>query len=728
MLSKQISGIVLPVFFCAGTCLSGAAVPPGGPANTNLKAQAQQAFSVIPGWFEPAAHGSYVSRGHAGDVALTPSGMNMVVRAGLRKTPGVLPVSLSGAGPLTWNGERKLPGKTNYFEGNDRSKWRGDVPQFSSVRAASVWKGVDLVVYGRQKCLEYDFIVAPGADAQTIRMQFGKGWHANVQDGGDLEITNGIATVRQEKPVAWQERSGKRVEVASRFRLSHDGSVGFELGAYDPSTALVIDPVLAFSGFFGGESNDEINAVAAGVDGSYWLVGTTGSTIAEVTGTTAYLATRAGYNDIFLAQIRPHSDGTPALTYFSYIGGSSNDIPAAIAISSGGLIALTGTTYSTAFPTTTNAFQLTIGGDADAFVLEFDPMQGGTAAMLFSSFFGGTGYDYGTGVAFDASGNILVTGYTDASTLPDTGINASYQTTNAGGVDTFLLSVVPGGATTADTLLYSTFIGGNLTDIPQGLAVDAQGLIYIGGFTTSATFPLVGASYGTYLRGGGDGFLAVMDLTQEDPLAQLVYSSYIGGDDLDALTGLVLDGNGGVWMTGYTLSDNFPVTSNAPQTTFTGYADTWLSHLDLTKSGTDQLTYSTLFNGVSSTYGDFAMTMPYAIVLDSLGRPTIGGYTNCLDLPSIAPLPIAQTTASLSAFLATFDPALSGNASIVFSTVFGGIGTNSVQALVRDSTGNILVGGTTTASSFPVTDGTAKGNPTGAPTGFYLLLKPDPQQ
>jgi hypothetical protein len=239
---------------------------------------------------------------------------------------------------------------------------------------------------------------------------------------------------------------------------------------------------------------------------------------------------------------------------------------------------------------------------------------------------------------------------------------------------------------------------------------------------------MVGASYGGFLRGGGDGFLAVMDLTQEDPLAQLVYSSYIGGDDLDALTGLVLDGNGGVWMTGYTLSDNFPVTSNAPQTTFTGYADTWLSHLDLTKSGTDQLTYSTLFNGVSSTYGDFAMTMPYAIVLDSLGRPTIGGYTNCLDLPSIAPLPIAQTTASLSAFLATFDPALSGNASIVFSTVFGGIGTNSVQALVRDSTGNILVGGTTTASSFPVTDGTAKGNPTGAPTGFYLLLKPDPQQ
>jgi hypothetical protein len=725
MLSKQIFGIVLPAVFCAGACLSGAVLPPGGPASADQKAQAERAFSVIPGWFEPAAHGSYVSRGHAGDVALTPGGMNMVVRAGLGKTPGVLPVSLPGAKLLTWNGEKRLPGKTNYFLGNDRSKWRGDVPQFSSVRAASVWKGVDLVVYGRQKRLEYDFVVAPGADTRAIRMEFGKGWHASVQDGGDLEITDGVATVRQEKPVAWQERSGKRVEVASRFRLDGDGSVGFEVGAYDSSTPLVIDPVLAFSAFFGGASNDEVNAVAAGFDGSYWLVGTTGSTIPEVVGTTAYLATRAGYNDVFLAQIRPRSDGTPDLTYFTYLGGSSNDYPSAVAISSGGLIAVTGTTYSVNFPTTTNAFQTTIGGSADAFVVQLDPLQGGTDAMLFASFFGGAGFDYGTGIAYDPSGNIVVTGYTDASTLPATGINASYQTTNAGGVDIFLLTVLPTGDTTSDTLLYSTFIGGNLTDIPQGLAVDAQGLIYIGGFTTSATFPLAGASYGTYLRGGGDGFLAVMDLTQ-DPLDQLIYSTYIGGDNLDALTALVLDGNGGIWMTGYTLSDSFPVTSNAPQTTFTGYADTWLAHLDLTQTGTNQLTYSTLFNGSLSTYGDFGMTMPSAIVLDSLGRPMIGGYTNCLDLPSIAPLPIAQTTASLSAFLTTFDPTLSGNAGIVFSTVFGGIGTNSVQALAHDTTGNILVGGTTTASSFPVTDGSTKNNPIGAPTGFYLLLRPDP--
>jgi hypothetical protein len=726
MLSKHIFGTVLPVIFCAGNFLSVAALPPLGLGNADHKAQAERAFSTIPAWFEPVSRGSFVSRGHAGDVALTPSGVKMSVRAEGGEPGRVLPVSLRGAKPLHWSGEKRLAGNTSYFLGADRTQWRADVPQYSSVKAASVWDGVDLVVYGRQKRLEYDFVVAPGADARKIRMQFGKGWRASVQDGGDLAITDGLATVRQEKPVAWQERQGQRVEIASRFRLASDGSVGFEVGKYDPSSTLVIDPVLAFSGFFGGASNDQVNAVAIGRDGSYWLAGTTGSTIPTVTGTTAYLTARAGFNDIFLAQIRQNADGTPALAYFTYIGGASNDSPSGIAISPSGLIALTGTTYSTAFPTTTNAFQTTIGGNADAFVIEFDPTQSGTSAMLFSSFFGGAGFDRGAAVAFDPSGNIVVAGSTDDSALPVTGINAGYQTANAGGIDVFLLTVRPGGATTTDTLLYSTLLGGNLTDIPTALAVDSKGLIYVGGSTSSATLPLTGSPYGTFLNGLADGFLAVLDVSKS-PVDQLKYMTYLGGDDLDSVTDFVLDGSGGVWLTGYTLSTNFPVTQDAAQTAFTGYADAWVAHLDLTKAGTGALAYSSLFNGSLSSYGDYTITIPYAIVLDSQGRPMIGGYTNCLDLPSIASLPISQTSSVLPAFLATFDPTVSGNAGVVFSTTFGGVGQNSVVSLARDSAGKILVGGFTTATSFPATDGSTKGNPAGAPSGFYMLIGPDPK-
>lgn len=726
MLSNQLFGIVLPAFLCAGITLSGSALPASGRTGADQKSQVERAFSEIPGWFEPAAHGSFVSRGHAGDVALTPGGMNMAVRTGDGETRRVLPVSLRGARQLTWNGEKRMPGTTSYFLGNDRSKWRADVPQFSSVRASSVWSGVDLVVYGRQKRLEYDFVVAPEADVRKIRMQLGNGWRASVQDGGDLEITDGVATVRQEKPVAWQELAGRRVEVESRFRLDHDGSVGFEVGAYDASSALVIDPVLGFAGYFGGASNDEVVAVAAAPDGSYWLTGTTGSTVSTVSGTTAYLTARAGFNDIFLAQIRQKSDGTPALTYFTYIGGASNDMPGAMAISPSGLIALVGTTFSTAFPTTTNAFQTANGGGGDAFVLEFDPIQGGTAALIFSSFFGGTVADQATGVVFDPSGNIVAVGNTNTSTLPVAGTSPGYQTTNAGGTDIFIIKVNPTGSATTNTLLYSSFLGGNLTDIPNALEIDSNGLIYIGGFSASATFPMAGSPYARFLRGGADAFLAVLDLSKA-PANQLVYSTYLGGDDLDSLTGLALDGKSGIWLTGYTLSDSFPVSQGAAQRTFTGYADAWLTHLDLTKAGTDALTYSTLFNGSLSSYGSFEMTMPYAVVLDSLGRPMIGGYTNCLDLPSVASLPIAQPTQGLSAFLATFDPAISGNAGLAFSTVFGGTGTSTVTSLARDASGNVFVGGTTTTSSFPVTDGSTKASLTGAPSGFYLLIKPDPK-
>ena len=348
----------------------------------------------------------------------------------------------------------------------------------------------------------------------------------------------------------------------------------------------------------------------------------------------------------------------PEITYFSYIGGSSNDYPTGVAISPAGLIAVTGVTYSSAFPTTTYAFQSTLGGNADAFVLEFNPLLGGTDALLFSSFFGGTGFDRASAVAFDpTNANIVVVGSTDATSLPVTGINPSYQSSNAGGIDMFILTVTPSAEDTAETLLYSSFYGGNLTDIPTSLAVDSKGLVYVAGYTSSAELVLAGTPYATFMQGLSDGLFAVFDLSQY-PVDQLLYATYLGGDDVDSVTSFVLDANGsGVWLTGYTLSSNFPVTANAAQSVFTGYADAWVAHLELAKIDASLLTYSstlsysTLFNGASSTYGNFTMTMPYAIVLDSASRPMIGrlyelhgsafrcSASDCRDNVGIAGLP-----------------------------------------------------------------------------------------
>ena len=236
---------------------------------------------------------------------------------------------------------------------------------------------------------------------------------------------------------------------------------------------------------------------------------------------------------------------------------------------------------------------------------------------------------------------------------------------------------------------------------------------------------MAGSSYRSFMNGLADGMFAVMNLSLAPP-DQLIYSTFLGGSGLDAVTGMVLDGNGGVWLTGYTMSNDFPVTQNAYQTAFTGYADAWVAHLDLSKTAPDSLTYSSLYNGTASSYGDFPITVPYAIILDSQGRPTIGGYTSSVDLPVVAPLSISQTSLGLPAFLVTLDPAVSGNAGVVFSSTFGGVGQNSVVCLTKDTSGKILVGGFTTASSFPVTDGSVKSNPAGAITGFYMLIEPDP--
>jgi len=246
--------------------------------------------------------------------------------------------------------------------------------------------------------------------------------------------------------------------------------------------------------------------------------------------------------------------------------------------------------------------------------------------------------------------------------------------------------------------------------------VDAQGRIYITGTTASAGFPLAGGPYQLYLSSWENVFFSVIDFTQ--PTAnQLVYSTYLGGENLDESTSLALDPQGGVWLAGYTTSPNFPVTSGAVQPTFSGVVSAWLARMDITKPGPAGLTYSTFFNGSQAT-------VPFALVLDSLGRPTIGGYTTSPDLPVVAPIAIQAPLQLQDGFLATIDPTRAGSAGLVFSTFFGGSSLNTVTALTRDIEGDLFVGGYTTSADFPLLNGGARLSPAGADDGFFLLLKP----
>jgi hypothetical protein len=718
MLLLKLAAILPPAALCAGLALCATPLPAGTPVALDRNSPAVQAFSAIPGWFEPQRPGVYVSHGHAPTVAMQERGIFLSLPTGNGQPARVLPVSLPGAHWLRWTGECKLPGTTSYFTGSDRALWRTGVPQFARVRAPSVWPGVDLLIYSQARRMEYDFILAPGSDLRRVRLQFGPGWRASVDDAGDLQLTDGTVTFRQLKPVAWQHRAGQRVDLATNFRLQRDGSVGFDVHGYDPARELVIDPVLGFAGYISGDTEDTVYGVAAVSDG-YWLVGSTGSTFTIPTTITPFQAARDAFLDIFLAKITVSSTGTPVLAYYTYIGGSDNDIPAAIAAAPDGTLAVVGTTYSKDFPVTTaNAFQSTYAGEWDAFVLKFDPSQVSTSQLVYASYFGGGDNDYGTGVAFDPQGNIIAVGTTPVTSLPQTPVNAGIQTASAGAQDIFVLQVDPFATTPAASLLYATLLGGNLTDIPYAVAVDAHGRIYLAGSTASGNFPLAGVPYQSNLSSWENAFLSVIDPTQA-PASQLVYSTYLGGEGDDVATALALDAQGRVWLAGYTTSTRFPVTSGAVQTTFSGIAAAWLARVDITQSGSAALTYSTYFNGSQTT-------VPFALALDSLGRPTIGGYTRSTDLPIVAPISIQSTLQLQNAFVATIDPAQSGPAGLVFSTTFGGSTLNTVTSLAADAAGNLIVGGYTDSADFPVTDGSTRLSPAGADAGFYLLLQPDP--
>jgi hypothetical protein len=316
MLLQKFVALLLPAALCAGLAVCAAPLPAGARAALDRNSPVVQAFSAITGWFEPQRPGVFVSHGHAPAVALQQRGIFLSLPAGNGQPARVLPVSLPGAHRLRWAGDRKLPAVTSYFIGSDRSRWRTGVPQFARVRAASVWPGVDLLVYSQARRMEYDFVLAPGSDLRRVRLQFGPGWRASVDAAGDLQVTDGAVTFRQQKPVAWQDRAGQRVDVASSFRLQRDGSVGFDVRGYDPARELVIDPVLGFAGYMAGDVEDAIYGVAA-VPGGYWLVGVTGSTFTIPSTITPFQATRDGYFDIFLAYITVTSTGAPTLAYYT---------------------------------------------------------------------------------------------------------------------------------------------------------------------------------------------------------------------------------------------------------------------------------------------------------------------------------------------------------------------------------------------------------------------------
>ncbi|HEX8119032.1 MAG TPA: SBBP repeat-containing protein, partial [Pyrinomonadaceae bacterium] len=458
--------------------------------------------------------------------------------------PKVLRMKLVGSdASATAVGADELEGKTNYLVGDDPSQWRTGVPTYGRVRYAGVYEGVDLVYYGNQRQLEYDFRVAPGADPRALGLKFEGADKVELDANGDLLLKLGEEVVRQPKPFAYQETAGARREVEAAYAVGADGLVRFAVGGYDPARALVIDPVLVYSTFLGGSEGDNAIAVAVDSAGNAYVAGATGSVNFPTVGPVQ--PAKAGNVDAFVTKL--NAAGT-AVVYSTYIGGGDEDRALGVAVDSAGSAYVTGLTISDNFPTAAPFKASKTGGASDAFVLKLNPAGSG---FVYSTYLGGSNSDTGRGIAVDAAGSAYVTGYIASTDFPTA--NAVQPTKVGVGDDAFVTKLNPAGS----ALVYSTYLGGRADDGGGGIAIDTAGSAYVTGLTSSTNFPLLGAIQATN-KGAADAFV-----TKLNPAGTaLVYSTYLGGVNQDEGLDIAVDSSGNAHITGTTFSPDYP-TANA---------------------------------------------------------------------------------------------------------------------------------------------------------------------
>lgn len=595
----------------------------------------------------------------------------------------------------------ELTGRSNYFIGNDSSRWHTNVAQYARVSYEQAYPGVDMAFHGVQKQLEFDFIVAPGASAAPIRLGVTGAKRIATDNSGNLILTSSAGDVLLHKPVAYQqnEKNGIRQPVDARFVLQAHNQVAFELGNYDRSRVLVIDPSVSYSTYLGGTAEDDGYGIAADSSGNAYVTGQTEST--NFPG--ANPANYAGGFDVFVTKIS--ADGQ-ILVYSTYIGGSGNDSGNAIVVDASGDAFVAGGTASMNFPTV-NPYQSKLNGALNAFVLELNPTG---SALTSSTYVGGSGSDVATGLAIDSSKNMYIAGSTSSTDFP---LLTPIASETAGG---FVTKLNVGGA----SLAYSTYLGAGTADYAVAVAVDTSGNAYVTGATKTPSFPTTSGAFqtscgtdGTCNGGLYDAFVSVISPTG----GSLVYSTFLGGESNDEGLAIALDNSNDAYVTGLTSSTKFPV-KNPFQGTFGGGslpADAYVT--EFMPNGTG-LVYSTYLGGSGDDTG-------VGIAVDGNKNAYVTGQTSSTNFP-VANASQPTLKGENDAFVSEIK-AGGGSSSLLFSTYLGGSlnedtsaanGGGAVGAIALDSSTNIYVTGNTTSTDFPTVD--AKQSTNGGGTDAFV--------
>ncbi len=583
----------------------------------------------------------------------------------------VLRMKLIGANANTRVlGQDELSGRSNYFRGSDPAKWKTNVRQYARVRYVNVYPGADLIYYGNQRELEYDFVLRPGADPEQILLEIEGAKRLRITEG-NLVLTSSAGDVQLRRPHIYQDTNGKRREISGRYVVKNGNKVGFEIGAYDRRRSLVIDPVFAYSTYLGGSKEDTGFSIAVDSAGNAYVTGQDRGSTDFPTKNAIQSTYGGGFTDAFVTKI--NADGS-ALVYSTYLGGSQNDSGESIAVDSAGNAYVTGQTDSNDFPIV-NAIQPVAGANSTGFVTKINAAG---SALVFSTYLGGNGGDNGSRIAVDSTNNVYVTGYTLSTDFPV--VNAIQPTFGGGLLDSFVTKINAAGS----ALVYSTYLGGTGDDSTAGIAVDSAGNVYVTGSTSSTNFPTVNAFQPSLHSSSGNAFVTKINAGG----TALVYSTYLGGTSGEDGEGISVDSAGNAYVAGGTNSADFPVV-NAIQPVLGGLGDAFVAKVN---PAGNALVYSTYLGGSNT---DDAR----GIAVDSSGNTYVTGITESFDFPTFSAI---QPTYAGNRDLFVTSINAAGTA-FIYSTYLGAIKDDESNAIVVDSAGSAYVAGVSLSGSFPET-------------------------